>query len=125
MNLFKRLNKIGIVILGFYYTISAVKDLIIKFNKVALTGTYRGTIEIDDNITNLEVVSALIHEAIEIMCVKNQIDLDHNVISKLEVMFMNLIISNPELFKLALGVIVEEEKKKKSRKNRSKKKIKK
>lgn len=106
-SLLKKLSDLNLDILGFPYKITFVKDMVAKFNITGCASVWDSDIQIDDGIGNLDTLSSILHEIIEVMFRKTETEYKHDTISKIETFMMSLIIENPEL----MEIIVETAKK--------------
>ena len=94
--------------MGFPYKVSFVKDLIQRFGIVGCGSVWGADIQIDPSVTNLDILSSVLHEAVEIMFRKTGTRYKHEIIEKFEVFMMMLIIENPELMELILETAKKE-----------------
>jgi len=108
-------------ILGFPYQVKFVEDLLKRFNITGCANVWGDRIEIDPDVTNLDVLSCIFHEIVEVMMRKTETKCEHELISRFETFLMMIIIRNPELVELALDVAKKEGK---SLKNSGKKALK-
>lgn len=119
--LHKKIEELEVDILGFPYHVKFIEDLIKRFNISGCANVWGDRIEIDPDITNLDVLSCIFHEIIEVMMRKTETKCEHELISRFETFLMMIIIRNPELVELALDVAKKEGK---SLKNSGKKALK-
>ncbi len=111
MGFYKKLQDLGIQILGFPYTIRFSNDLLDKFNTGGVTSIAQGDMVIDSTITKVDMCSVILHEYLEVAARRMELNLKHNVVSKLEVIFYLLMKNNVELIKYMLKVIEDEQQK--------------
>ncbi len=117
----KKIEELEIDVLGFPYQVKFVEDLIKRFNITGCANVWGDEIQIDPDVTNLDVISCIFHEIIEVMMRKTETKCEHELISRFETFLMMILIRNPELVELALDVAKKEGK---SLKNSGKKAIK-
>jgi hypothetical protein len=95
--------------------------LIKRFSVTGCASVWGDEIQIDPDITNLDILSCIFHEIIEVMMRKTETKYDHELISRFEIFLMMILIRNPELMEIALETAKKEGK---SLKNSGKKALK-
>lgn len=104
----KKIESMKFNILGFPYKVEFVKDLIKRFNITGCASVWGSEIQIDPEISNLDVLSAIFHEIIEVMLRKTETKYEHELVSRFETFLMLLFVDNPELMELALETTKKE-----------------
>ena len=117
-----KVKKLTIDILGFPYKVQFVEELMARFQVCGCANIWGGEIQLDPDVTTLDMFASLFHEILEVMCRKTETKCDHELIGRMETFFMMILINNPELIEMALHAAKTKEGK--SLKNRRTKKAK-
>lgn len=104
----KKIENLSIDILGFPYKVEFVKDLIKRFNVAGCASIWGSEIQIDPEVSNLDIISSLLHEIIEVMLRKTETKYEHELVSRFETFLMLLLIDNPELMEIAIETAKKE-----------------
>lgn len=103
--LHKALLKVKIDLLGFPYRVKFVKEMFEKFGVFGCGGIAAGEIDLDNDVTNADLMATLLHEMLELMVRKTETRVEHDIITKFEVFFFSLMANNPELMRLMIDEI--------------------
>jgi hypothetical protein len=107
-SLIKKIENLNLDILGFPYKVNFVEGLITRFKTTGCAAVWGSDIQIDPDISNLDILSSILHEIIEVMFRKTDTPYKHEIISRIETFLMLLLIDNPELMELALETAKKE-----------------
>ena len=107
-SLLKKIENLNLNVLGFPYTVEFEKDLISRFNVTGCASVWGSKIQIDSSVSNLDILSSLLHEIIEVMFRKTETKYEHEIIARFEIFLMTVIIENPELLRLILETAKKE-----------------
>lgn len=107
-SLIKKVEDLNLDILGFPYKVNFEENLIGRFNVTGCASVWGSDIQIDPSVSNLDILSSLLHEIIEVMFRKTDTEYKHEIISRFEIFLMLLIIDNPELMELILETAKKE-----------------
>lgn len=104
----KKIEQLPIDILGFPYQVEFVPDLIKRFNIAGCANVWGSEIQIDPEVSNLDIFSSIFHEIIEVMLRKTATKYEHELVSRFETFLMLLLVDNPELMELAIETAKKE-----------------
>lgn len=107
-SLHQKIEKLDIDVLGFPYKVSIMVDLMKKFNVNGCASIWGSEIQIDPDVSNLDLFATVIHEILELMARKTETKCEHELISRFETFFMMILIRNPELVEMILDVAKKE-----------------
>ena len=107
-SLIKKLEQMNLDVLGFPYKVYFVKDLISRFNVTGCASVWGSDIQIDPSVSNLDILSSILHEIVEVMLRKTETKFDHEIVSRFETFLIMLFVENPELMELILETAKKE-----------------
>lgn len=104
----KKVTNLHLNVLGFPYKVIFEEELINRHNLTATASVWGSEVHVDPSITNLDILSSILHEIIEVMFRKTETKYEHEIISRIEIFLMALIIENPELMELIVETAKKE-----------------
>jgi hypothetical protein len=104
----KKIENLYLDVLGFPYKVKFVEDLVSRFNITGCASVWGSDIQLDPSVSNLDILSSLLHEVIEVMLRKTETKFEHELVTRFETFLMLLIIDNPELMELILETTKKE-----------------
>lgn len=107
--LYDKLDGLKISILDLTFTVEFEKNLVGRWGTPGQIGFHLvNTIFLDPDVTDQELLSVLIHEILEGILKRFNIEVPHHVISSLEVGFYNLLLTNPDFVNLYFNSPIED-----------------
>lgn len=104
--LYDKLNGLEVDILDLTFTVEFEKNLVGRWGTPGQIGFHLvNTIFLDPDVTDQELLSVLIHEILEGILKRFNIEVPHHVISSLEVGFYNLLLNNSDFVNLFIDSI--------------------
>ena len=108
--LYDKLDGLEIDILDLTFTVEFEKNLVGRWGTPGQIGFHLvNTIYLDPEVTDQELLSVLVHEILEGILKRFNIEVPHHVISSLEVGFYNLLLNNPDLVDLYAHRSIEQD----------------
>lgn len=108
--LYDKLNGLEIDILDLTFTVEFEKNLVGRWGTPGQIGFHLvNTIFLDPDVTDQELLSVLVHEILEGILKRFNIEVPHHVISSLEVGFYNLLLNNPDFVDLYARYSIEQD----------------